>query len=117
LALKARAANLNEAATMIRVGLNGGAAYRRVEAVNVKRLTIYASPGPLRVIAVWKSLIEHQVQVCGWSAHINCAGGQESLSVDLVDCPPDRLAIISAALSAGTMTVLMGDTESASRHV
>lgn len=102
---------------MIRVGLNGGAAYRRVEAVNVKRLTIYASPGPLRVIAVWKSLIEHQVQVCGWSAHINCAGGQESLSVDLVDCPPDRLAIISAALSAGTMTVLMGDTESASRHV
>ncbi|MFT4066003.1 hypothetical protein [Paraburkholderia sp.] len=84
--------------------------------MNVKRLTIYASPGSLRVIAVWKSLIEHHVQVCGWSAHVNCAGGRESLSVDLVDCPPDRLAVISAALSAGTMTVLMTDAESASQR-
>ncbi|WP_233838144.1 hypothetical protein [Paraburkholderia sp. ZP32-5] len=84
--------------------------------MNVKRLTIYANPGSLRVIAVWKSLIEHRVQVCGWSVHVNYAGGRESLSVDLVDCPEDHLEIISAALNTGTMTVLMSDTESASRH-
>jgi hypothetical protein len=84
------------------------------EAVNVKRLTVYASPGSLHVVAIWKSLIEQRAQVCGWSAHVNSAGGRESLSVDLVDCPPDRLAIISAALSTGPMTVLMTETEAGS---
>ncbi|WP_429452719.1 hypothetical protein [Paraburkholderia sp. WC7.3g] len=83
--------------------------------MNVKRLTVYASPGSLRVVAVWKSLIEHRAQVCGWSAHVNCAGGRESLSVDLLDCPADRLANITAALSAGPMTVLTSDTESTIR--
>ncbi|MGF6978663.1 hypothetical protein QFZ94_007178 [Paraburkholderia sp. JPY465] len=83
--------------------------------MNVKRLTVYASPGSLRVVAVWKSLIEHHAQVCGWSAHVSTAGGRESLSVDLVDCPADRLAIISAALSAGPMTVLTSDAESTIR--
>jgi hypothetical protein len=86
-----------------------------VNAVNVKRLTVYASPGSLRVVAVWKSLIEHDAQVCGWSAHVNSAGGRESLSVDLVDCPADRLAIISAALNVGPMTVLTTDAESSIR--
>ncbi|MCC8395468.1 hypothetical protein LJ656_23045 [Paraburkholderia sp. MMS20-SJTR3] len=83
----------------------------------MKRLTVSASPGSLRVIAVWKSLIEQRAQVCGWSAHVNCTGGRESLSVDLVDCPPDRLAVISAALSVGPMTVLMSDTEASARSV
>ncbi|APA89857.1 hypothetical protein BJG93_30855 (plasmid) [Paraburkholderia sprentiae WSM5005] len=83
--------------------------------MNVKRVTVYANPGSLRVVAVWKSLIEHHAQVCGWSAHVNCAGGRESLSVDLLDCPPDRLATIMAALSAGPMTALMSDTESTIR--
>ncbi|MGF6934515.1 hypothetical protein OKW41_003677 [Paraburkholderia sp. UCT70] len=92
-----------------------GAARCRVNAMNVKRLTVYASPGSLRVVEVWKSLIEHRAQVCGWSAHVNNAGGRESLSVDLVDCPADRLAIISAALSSGPMTVLATDTESTIR--
>ncbi|MEM5295924.1 hypothetical protein VSR82_16480 [Burkholderia sp. JPY481] len=86
-----------------------------MKAMNVKRLTVYASPGSLRVVAVWKSLIEHHAQVCGWSAHVSTAGGRESLSVDLVDCPADRLAIISAALSAGPMTVLTSDAESTIR--
>ncbi|WP_368623181.1 hypothetical protein [Paraburkholderia sp. BR13444] len=80
--------------------------------MNVKRLTVSATPGSLRVVAVWKSLIEHHAHVCGWSAHVNTAGGRESLSVDLVDCPAERLAIISAALSAGPMTVLTSDAES-----
>ncbi|MGF6442058.1 hypothetical protein QF001_003179 [Paraburkholderia youngii] len=86
-----------------------------MEAMNVKRLTVSATPGSLRVVAVWKSLIEHHAHVCGWSAHVNTAGGRESLSVDLVDCPAERLAIISAALSAGPMTVLTSDAESTLR--
>jgi hypothetical protein len=83
--------------------------------MNVKRLTVCASPGSLRVVAVWKSLIEHRAQVCGWSAHVNSAGGRESLSIDLVDCPADRFAIISAALNTGPMTVLTTDTEATIR--
>ena len=53
--LKARAANLNTVPTMPTCGLNRGAARRRVAAVNVKRLTIYASPGPLRVTSRFDS--------------------------------------------------------------
>jgi hypothetical protein len=85
------------------------------EAMNVKRLTVYASRGSLHVVAIWQSLIEQRAQVCGWSAHVNYAGGRESLSVDLVDCPADRLAIISAALSTGPMTVLTTESESTHR--
>jgi hypothetical protein len=67
----------------------------------------------LHVIEVWKSLIEQRACVCAWSVHVSGAGGRESLSVDLIDCSPEQLAVINASLEDRQMTVLMTEVQAA----
>jgi hypothetical protein len=81
------------------------------EAVNVQRMTVSTRVGSLRVIEVWKSLLEHRACVCAWSVHMSGPGGRESLSVDLFDCSPEQLATINASLEGRQMTVLMTELQ------